>query len=523
MPDELNVTLEDESPVIEVQIIGTGPVGPTGGPGPAGPDGPAGSDGVSPEVTITTIPGGHRVTITDALHPTGQTFDVMDGIGVISEPVKLALLQLASKVAYIDEHGQDYYGDLYGALYPLTAITAVYEQSGTVYTTDTLDSLKTDLTVTAVYDGGTTQTIPGSDYTLSGNLTEGTSTITVSYGGKTATFTVTVTAVPGTYTVTNTLSGCTNSNSATTATEGTAYSGTITAASGYTLTGAAVSITMGGVDITSTAYSSGTISIAAVTGDIAISVTAAAVVLSSISAVYTQSGTVYDTDSLDSLKPDLVVTATYSDSSTATVPSADYTLSGTLAAATSTITASYGGKTATFTVTVTIRTLYSLADRAFSDETIDTGVALFSEDRDWSICLDFTTTANPSRKWRFVHIFAQDESTYYLSYGKGNATAGITVARFMTPYQTFLTPTANHKHIVYTHVKDSGTMICYGYEGTGNRVKVTVSGATFTATTKNLMLGGGASDTNLPSGEFHTVKVYNYVMSADEITAFLGK
>ena len=79
MPNELNVTLEDESPVIEVQIIGTGPVGPTGGPGPAGPEGPAGSDGVSPEVTITAIPGGHRVTITDAEHPTGQSFDVMDG------------------------------------------------------------------------------------------------------------------------------------------------------------------------------------------------------------------------------------------------------------------------------------------------------------------------------------------------------------------------------------------------------------------------------------------------------------
>ncbi len=79
MPDELNVTLEDDSPVIEVQIIGTGPVGPTGGPGPAGPEGPAGSDGVSPEVTISAITGGHRVTITDAEHPTGQSFDVMNG------------------------------------------------------------------------------------------------------------------------------------------------------------------------------------------------------------------------------------------------------------------------------------------------------------------------------------------------------------------------------------------------------------------------------------------------------------
>lgn len=75
--------------------------------------------------------------------------------------------------------------------------------------------------------------------------------------------------------------------------------------------------------------------------------------LSSISAIYTQSGTVYDTDSLDSLKADLVVTATYDDTSTAEVPSADYTLSGSLTGGASTITVSYGGKTTTFSVTVT--------------------------------------------------------------------------------------------------------------------------------------------------------------------------
>lgn len=43
------------------------------------PRGAKGDDGVSPGITITTITGGHRVTITDADHPTGQTFDVMDG------------------------------------------------------------------------------------------------------------------------------------------------------------------------------------------------------------------------------------------------------------------------------------------------------------------------------------------------------------------------------------------------------------------------------------------------------------
>lgn len=76
--------------------------------------------------------------------------------------------------------------------------------------------------------------------------------------------------------------------------------------------------------------------------------------LVSISAVYTQSGTVYDTDSLDSLKDDLVVTATYNDSSTEIVTT--YTLSGTLEVGTSTVYVSYGGKATTFSVTVSVFT-----------------------------------------------------------------------------------------------------------------------------------------------------------------------
>ena len=43
--------------------------------------GAPGEDGYSPEVTITEIDGGHRVTITDEEHPQGQSFDVMDGQG----------------------------------------------------------------------------------------------------------------------------------------------------------------------------------------------------------------------------------------------------------------------------------------------------------------------------------------------------------------------------------------------------------------------------------------------------------
>lgn len=188
----------------------------------------------------------------------------------LSDEAKQALLACFENVAWIDDQGQAYVDALEAALYPptnLVSISAVYTQSGTVYDTDTLDSLKADLVVTATYSDSTTATVTA--YTLSGTLTEGTSTITVSYGGKTTTFDVTVTEW-----------------------------------------------------------------------------------LSAISVVFSQGqNAIYTTDSLDVVKDYLTVTANYADGTSAVVT--DYTLSGTLAAGTSTITVTYGGKTDTFDVAVT--------------------------------------------------------------------------------------------------------------------------------------------------------------------------
>ena len=72
----------------------------------------------------------------------------------------------------------------------LTNITAVFEQGDTtIYTTDTLGSLKSYLTVRANYDDGSSEAVTA--YTLSGSLNVGVNTITVSYGGKITTFVVT--------------------------------------------------------------------------------------------------------------------------------------------------------------------------------------------------------------------------------------------------------------------------------------------------------------------------------------------
>ena len=80
------------------------------------------------------------------------------------------------------------------------------------------------------------------------------------------------------HSITNTLTNATTSNDAVAAEDGTAYSATITAADGYTMS--SVTVKMGGTDITSTAYNSdtGVVSIAAVTGDVVITAKATKIV-----------------------------------------------------------------------------------------------------------------------------------------------------------------------------------------------------------------------------------------------------
>lgn len=155
----------------------------------------------------------------------------------------------------------------------------------------------------------------------------------------------------------------------------------------------------------------------------------------SISASYTQSGTVYDTDSLDSLRKNLVVTAYYSDSTSDVVTS--YTLSGTLAEGTSTITVTYGENTATFNVTVTESPLpsdYTMVPWVGSLDTgttsgyfVDTGVTP-SANSDIVVQIAFMLTKEGSSAKYFI---ASNSGTggggsvgFGVSVGSANTTAG---------------------------------------------------------------------------------------------------
>lgn len=110
----------------------------------------------------------------------------------LSDDAKEALLACFQHVAWTDEHGQDYYDALEEALHSkeLASISAVFDAQGTtIYADEPLNDLKQYLTVTAHYDDSTTAIV--TDYTLSGTISTGTNTITVSYNGKTTTFNVT--------------------------------------------------------------------------------------------------------------------------------------------------------------------------------------------------------------------------------------------------------------------------------------------------------------------------------------------
>ena len=97
----------------------------------------------------------------------------------------------------------------------------------------------------------------------------GTCTITASSGDKTATCECSVSGFE-THTITNTLTNATNNNTDTHVEDGEPYTATLTPESGRKFGASSVTITMGGVDITSTAYSNGSISIPSVTDNVVI-------------------------------------------------------------------------------------------------------------------------------------------------------------------------------------------------------------------------------------------------------------
>ena len=195
-----------------------------------------------------------------------------DGVHLTVEGGKKVAQFLARE--FYNKININYYKEETEETITLSSISATFNQgSNKIYNTDSLDTLKNYLTVTATYSNNSTKTV--TDYALSGTLSIGVSTITVTYSNKTTTFNVTVSEVETpatTYTITNNLTNVVTNNPSASVTEGNSYVATLTANSGYTLDN--VTVTMAGTNITSSCYSDGSINISNVTGNIIITASA---------------------------------------------------------------------------------------------------------------------------------------------------------------------------------------------------------------------------------------------------------
>ena len=279
---------------------GQGPQGPAGATGPKGDTGAAGEAGgyYTPAITQpdeNTL----RVAFTPSKEDMPAVADTdiplsAGGNGLTAAQIN-ALDGMFKVCAFIKADISAEYNEFRTAFgieaATITGISATYS-GGSVPAGTALDDL-TGIVVTAQYSDGSTATVTG--YTLSGEIAEGSNTITVTYQDKTATFTVTGTAATQVYTVTNNLTNVTNSNAQTEVTDG-FYSATLTVADGYSMQ--SVVITMGGVDVTDSVYGDGGILITAVTGDIVITAVAGVALAYALPEPLTFAGTgnaAYDT------------------------------------------------------------------------------------------------------------------------------------------------------------------------------------------------------------------------------------
>lgn len=249
------------------------------------------------------------------------------------------------------------------------------------------------------------------------------------------------------------------------------------------------------------------------------------VTLQSISATYTGGDVAVGTALTD--LTGITVTAHYSDGSTATIT--DYTLSGTIAEGSNTITVSYGGKTTTFTVTGVVETpeiLYQLPSATVFDGTnnIDTGVSLLSTDSDWTIVADLESQETGSEEWAFHTI---NRNSPWEQFGLARTTAKVWRLNFGTTQQhqlTSLGSTCPNIKIAITHATGNNYVDIKAIDKDGNYSGV-YSGQCIYGSSPvfdgNIVIGSHMENKNYWKGVANDFKIYSKVLSDDEISAYL--
>ena len=209
----------------------------------------------------------------------GETFDIVDevarqgsGGGGLSPIASELLLTILNEAVYGSDQS-DNIALLRNELTNVTIVSISAVLNGSALVGTPYSSL--DFTVTATFDDASQAEVTEYTIVTQGNVTSGSNTVTISYEGLTTTVTFTA-AVVTTYTITYNLTNVTSSSNVSVVEENDYYNTELTVEQGYTF--GSCTVTMGGVDITSTAYSNMEILITEVTGNIVITASASQIV-----------------------------------------------------------------------------------------------------------------------------------------------------------------------------------------------------------------------------------------------------
>ena len=140
-------------------------------------------------------------TLKEGLDALGPKIDQIDQFPVA---VKMKILECFRAVAWASPSGEtlvDELEALFGRHGNVISISCTYTPTKTIYAYDSLDELKSNLVVEAVYQDNTKVEV--GSYTLSGVLNIGESTISVTYGEFTATFVAIISDYPSSLSLTD--------------------------------------------------------------------------------------------------------------------------------------------------------------------------------------------------------------------------------------------------------------------------------------------------------------------------------
>ena len=209
---------------------------------------------------------------------------------------------------------------------------------------------------------------------------------------------------------------------------------------------------------------------------------------------------------------------------------AEFVYDATPASWTSTITVSYGGKTTTFSVTVSHKSnlVYHIENRVFdgtAGDGVATGVNIQAVNAAFTILAQLTTTSTMGGLSDKFTVFSSRDNPPCVQFNEYSVNAAHSNFRYMGQYSdnNFNMQNAGVYKIAVVHANGANNATCYMKANSGTVLTKKLTDNTFTTdSSAEVVFGARSSSTWYLKGTLNLGEIYNKEFSAAEIDAFMG-